>query len=781
MKTIYSFLAVFVLSWCSWVGVHAQIITLKLPASGDSEYISGDAMVMFDTPLEFTEAWKIEATTLYKGEASNGWGSRLFQALVERSPLRTSGQMKSESSFCFYQRPPVGAVGTNDPSGKLLLANAAFTEALDVDKENGTLYEFVIESDGMGNVVATATVNGSPYTKAYNTADKTTTATQDDNGGALTVPWTAIYGICAGSNYDVEVTITGGSFEPSLQKLSPVLFGDIMQDAFSEKTVSVRGINLSSDIVATVIGDDRDAFSVAPATLPSTGGSFVIRFSPTEKKAYDAQLVISSEGAKPDTTTLSGTADFELPVTISTEDDEHWYFIQFARNAPQNIVVKYNGLEEYITQADLDTENDSLKWKIVGNWDEYLIVNKVDGSAFAYHYYNPRYNESSEDPAEKDSISDKYIATEIGNAEGHGFVRYKETDTWQLYNFVNLDKKANEGYVNDKAAKNVCLYSLNDGGNQLLFLSAEKPAIITAPSLAFSDIPKSASETLSIVVTGSKLTDNITATLSGTGAEDFKLSSNILPATGDSLHITYAPLANRKDSVILTLTSPNADAVEVLLTGNSDLDLPLFSEEGGDEYWYFIQFVRSAEKGDNNAGKVLSSGGYENAVTQENWNREDMNQWWKVVGSWNSYKIVDNDNNEFVFDLTDKRMKLASLGEGNSFKFVRNTTAGKWQLYNLTTDDGEETPHYYVNDFGGNGEEVGMWSANDGGNSLNFIPVSASNSIDEITANDTLVAKRYYTLLGVEVTAPFTTGIYIVKEIYDTKKTKVYKVLIAAN
>jgi hypothetical protein len=783
MKTIYSFLAVFVLSWCSWAGVHAQITTLTLPASNDSEYNFGDALVMFDTPLEFTEAWKIEATTLYFGEQTNGWGSRLFHALVEETPLRTpSGQMKSESSLCFYQRPPVGATGTYDASGKLLLANTAITDALDVDKVDGTLYEFLIESDGMGNVLARVTVNGETYEKWYNTAEKTTTRTQPTEASEtnlIDVEWTKVYGICAGSNYDVEVTITGGSFEPSLQKLSPVLFGDIMQGAVGQKTVVVRGINLSSDIAATIIGDDFEAFSIAPATLPSIGGSFVVEFSPTAKKAYNAQLVISSEGAKSDTTTLSGTADFELPVTLSEDSDEHWYFIQFARNASKNLVVKYNGELEYITQEALNTENDSLKWKIVGDWNQYTIVSKIDGSELSYEYYNPNYVEGSDDPATQDSISDKYLAEESGSGHEHGFVRYKDTDTWQLYNYTVTEGPAAHKYVNDQSAQNVCLYSLNDGGNQLLFLSTEKPSIITAPALAFSDIPKSASETRSIVVTGSNLTGNITATLSGTGAEDFTLSSNTLPATGDSLHITYAPLANRKDSVILTLTSPNADAVEVLLTGNSDLDLPLFSE-GENEYWYFIQFVRSETKGDNDAGKVLESGGSGNFVIQESWDRTNLAQQWKVVGSWNSYKILDYDNNEFVFDLDNKRMKLADIGDGNSFKFVRNTTAGKWQLYNLDTDDGEGKERYYVNDFGGDGNEVGMWSANDGGNSLNFISVLASNSISEIAIDDTLVAKRYYNLLGVEVNAPSATGIYIVKEIYASKKTKAYKVLIVA-
>jgi hypothetical protein len=306
--------------------------------------------------------------------------------------------------------------------------------------------------------------------------------------------------------------------------------------------------------------------------------------------------------------------------------------------------------------------------------------------------------------------------------------------------------------------------------------------IIAAPTLAFTDIlPPGATETKSIVVTGSSLTGEITATLSGEGSQAFTLSASTLPAAGDSLHITYAPEVARKDTVTLTLTAVGANPVVVLLTGNSDVDFPRISNDEN-AYWYFIQFVRSEGKGAEGVNKSLHSGGIEGFVTQEDHDPEQPLQQWKIVGNWNSYKIVGYDDEEFVFNLDNQRIMLAESGQGHNFKFVRNTSAGKWQLYNLDTDDGEEDGHRYLNDFGGQDHtEVGMWSVNDGGNSLNFIPVDGPNSISGIAIDDELVSKRYYNLLGVEVNTPSATGIYIVKEVYASKKTKAYKVLKTKN
>jgi hypothetical protein len=644
--------------------------------------------------------------------------------------------------------------------------------------ENGDAYKVVSKVDGTeflnnattGDIHAGAIGTGNTFILErhpdgdWRFTDKADSRYLNDRGGSTLCLYGAVDNgsrIVFASADEMVINVTS----------STLSFSDVMLEAVSTKLLPVMGVNLTGSIMAVVQGEDTQAFTVENPTIPAIGGNFTIKFKPMQKRAYSATLVLKSDGVEDKIITLSGTADFELPVTISeTEGEEHWYFIQFARIAGRKLVVKYNGQEEYITDGVMDFGNDSLKWKIVGDWDNYKIVSKVDGTEMAYLFYNPDYQEGA-----ADSIIDRYITTEADHGDGHGFVRYKDTNTWQLYNYRNTDGPSDHKYINDKNAQYACLYSLNDGGNQLLFFPADKPVIISVPALAFSDIPRGATETRSIAVTGSYLTGNITAALSGAGKEDFTLSSHTLPAAGDVLQITYAPQTARKDSVILTLTSPDADPVEVLLTGNSEMDFPLISKGEDAEYWYFIQFVRSAEKGANNAGKVLQSGGADNPVTQEDWDVNVTAQQWKIVGNWNAYKIVDYDGYEWAYDSEFNRIKLV-YEQGNSFQFVQNASVGKWQLYNLDTTNGSE--QRYVNDYDAKGAEVAMYSENDVGNYLNFIPVESTVSIGEIAADDLLVAKHYYNLLGAEVNAPSTTDIYIVKEVYASKKVKIYKMLI---
>jgi hypothetical protein len=52
------------------------------------------------------------------------------------------------------------------------------------------------------------------------------------------------------------------------------------------------------------------------------------------------------------------------------------------------------------------------------------------------------------------------------------------------------------------------------------------------------------------------------------------------------------------------------------------------------------------------------------------------------------------------------------------------------------------------------------------------------DALDEVTDEDTVVDKKYYTLQGLEVNTPVKGEIYILKKIYASAKTSVVKVLI---
>lgn len=75
--------------------------------------------------------------------------------------------------------------------------------------------------------------------------------------------------------------------------------------------------------------------------------------------------------------------------------------------------------------------------------------------------------------------------------------------------------------------------------------------------------------TKSITFTGTKLTGNINLALSGTDADQFKLSTSSLSSTGGSVTITYDPTVGGSHKATLTASSTGASNVAVSLTGTA--------------------------------------------------------------------------------------------------------------------------------------------------------------------------------------------------------------------
>ncbi len=75
--------------------------------------------------------------------------------------------------------------------------------------------------------------------------------------------------------------------------------------------------------------------------------------------------------------------------------------------------------------------------------------------------------------------------------------------------------------------------------------------------------------TKSITFTGTKLTGNINLALSGTDADQFKLSTSSLSSTGGSVTITYDPTEGGSHKATLTASSTGASNVTVSLTGTA--------------------------------------------------------------------------------------------------------------------------------------------------------------------------------------------------------------------
>ena len=594
-----------------------------------------------------------------------------------------------------------------------------------------------------------------------------------------------------------------GRYGSRIMPTNDLDFGDVLRGTSSVKTLRVNAISLTDGVTATLIDGDVSAFSIVPETQTTPGSdgnyAFDITFAPTDKQQYQATLVLSSTGVDSDTIQLIGDAGFDLPVQISPEDgsDDHWYYIQFYRRMAANTVWSKNeSTPLLITQ---DTLNPAViraeqQWKICGDWETgYYFINRASSEEITY-------NATASDDESKPA--DRYLWAE-NQGDNFKFVRFKAssqlTDDWQ---FFNTSATSTHQYINDQGGKHLCNYSANDAGNRLHFIPADNaPAVLPSAALLNFETPQGTTVSKTLTAIGLNLSGAIDAEISGTDASFFSLEglSSLSVLGGDTLTVLFLPDAAKVYTATLTLKN-GATTVDIPLTGNSDLGLPEFSTDGN-EVWYYIQFGR--QDGTQFAGGISRVWTVEPTIEDVRLGTKVMSrpivqgnteQQWKIVGNWTTgYKIISRNGGQMVLvdldtneedDVVEWRIVLtADFGDEFLFK-DRNTTAGnynfgRWQLQIVNKDDANRN---YLNDHGGGDRDnpLGLWSANDPGAYLNFIPVSGGgNAIDApaFDPNDTVIAVKYYTLLGQEVVRPATTGVYIVRSTYASGKVQAIKQL----
>ncbi|GHV24254.1 hypothetical protein FACS1894176_00120 [Bacteroidia bacterium] len=403
-----------------------------------------------------------------------------------------------------------------------------------------------------------------PTTFSYRYVKVELTKWSDNSGGAA-----------SGSTMQIgEFGLGTISVDKVIYKPADVNFGDIMQGYASTKTLTVSAANLDAALTYVLGGDDASAFSVTPGGYTSTGGTATLTFSPTAKKLYNATLTVNSTGAlETQTINLTGNADFDLPVVLSSANNsnEHYYYIQFARQAVNAKVLTvvdaaYEG--DTIRQLPLDATNPNQLWKIVGTWDNYYLVNKTNEKSLV-HAYTPVGENAEGEPVPE---VNKYI-TETGEyGDTFGFVRYSTTDTWQLKNTLNVvQAPENKLYLNDLSGEYVTGYSVNNAGNQLIFIDAETAKfIVSGDTVKLGSTGINTTKELTIPVGGVKLTAGITVAISDDADNVFTLNTTSLPATGGNVEVTYAPTAYKKVSYATVTLASGAVQQSFVITATSD-------------------------------------------------------------------------------------------------------------------------------------------------------------------------------------------------------------------
>lgn len=678
MKTICSFLMMFVLSLV--IGQHvwadAPYGDFTLAASHSS---STNAEHALSPALSPANAWHIQATTTYKGSPTDAsWGSRLFFAYYG---------VGDNAVTEFYQRQNAGG-----DLRTLRIANRRITPEVVkqtyVDTDPGTVFGFDVISTGSA-IYSAVTADGVTYARKYTV------------GADFTK-------VQAASNYDVTGTISQAYLPTIITLLDDYpTSGSSNLPKFSipagitvKKIVPVVAFGLTTDITLSIEGDDASFFDVT-STLSVAEGTetpIEISFSPQETRNYTAILKLSSTGAEDKFIPLTGAGiNLTLPFKISDENETHWYFIQFDRYEKV-----FDGTGSNVLLASL-SDDDNLKWKIVGSWDAYRFVNKVTGLEIA--------SNSTDIPP----------MVAAGSGDIHAIYQHTSGD-WRLYNIV---KGQNYNEQTKGSGTTVGFWSTNstypnDAGNRLRFILVDEPAINTVQQLSYGTLYTNANGVLNLPVSGVLLNTDITCTLDGADADYFTVSSGTLPAAGGTLKVTFTPVTGKTDySATITLSGGGAEPVVVPLTGSlSDLPLPfkVSSEDTSNEHWYFIKF--------NATNKVFQGTAVGENLPQAA-QADDNNLKWKFVGDWDAYKIVNKATGlEIGSDGTGLAI-MAAAGNGNTYSLYEHPN-GNWALLNNQKN----------NNFNNNaGTKVGLYSgkeSTDDGNRLIFIltdePVINTNS-----------------------------------------------------
>ena len=103
--------------------------------------------------------------------------------------------------------------------------------------------------------------------------------------------------------------------------------------------------------------------------------------------------------------------------------------------------------------------------------------------------------------------------------------------------------------------------------------TAQGPAIAANPTqVTFTDAYTTRTYTQTVTVTGTNLSQNISATLSG--ADVYSIDNTSLGTTGGTITVTYAPTAEGTTNATLTLSSAGASTVTVPITGTAQPATP---------------------------------------------------------------------------------------------------------------------------------------------------------------------------------------------------------------
>ena len=295
-------------------------------------------------------------------------------------------------------------------------------------------------------------------------------------------------------------------------------FGNVTAGTTTTQTFTVTGENLEGNISLSKSGNNYtiDKTSISKNSDGSASATVTVTFAPTANvsQTYTGTVTLTSSNASSVTVSLTGKGVYTAPAITAN---------------PTSLSFTGNSGTTYTKTVTVTGTN------LQGN-----ITAAISGDANGFYSVSP---------------------TTINNSNGSA--TRTVTVTWAPT-------------AGGTSTANLVLTTTGTGASSVtvpITGTAQGPTITASPtSVTFTGAYATRTYTQAVTVTGTNLTQDITAEISG--ANVYSIDKTSLTTTGGTITVTYAPIAAGNTTATLTLSSTGASSVTVPITGTAQAATP---------------------------------------------------------------------------------------------------------------------------------------------------------------------------------------------------------------
>ena len=395
-------------------------------------------------------------------------------------------------------------------------------------------------------------------------------------------------------------------------------FGNVTAGGTATQTFNVQGTNLEGNISLAVSGT---GYSINPSSVTATvaqngtGATITVTFKPTANvsQTYNGTVTLTSSNASTVTVSLTGKGVYNAP-SIAANPTSLSFTGNSGSTYTKTVTVTGSNLQGNITAAISDDANG---------------------------FY-------SVSPTSFSGTSQTVTVTWAPTAGGTSTANLVLTTTGTGANTVTVPITG----------------------------TAQGPTIAANPTSVTFNGYATQTYTQAVTVTGTNLSQNITASL--TGADVYSIDKTSLTKTGGTITVTYAPTAAGNTNATLTLSSTGASTVTVPITGTAQAATPTLIVSPS-ALTYDVQVSESSSQTVTVSGRFLSE---DVAVTLT-----DANNVFSVDKTTIDYTSLNNDATVTV------TVAFNSANEG-TFTGTLNLTSGNVSQSVALTGTANDTPTY---------------------------------------------------------------------------------------